>query len=153
MQAGFVSLWTEVGVVNKAQFQQLAQDRIVDARCLLDGRQWGGAYYLAGYAVECGLKACILAHVEAVGAIFQDKKFSEKCWTHDLEELLKLANLKPTLDADAAKNAALSANWAAAKDWKETSRYEQKTQTEAKTIYDAIAIHPDGVLPWLRIRW
>ena len=139
--------------MNRAQLRQLAEDRLLDAACLLAGGRWAGAYYLAGYAVECGLKACIMAHVEAVGAIFQDKKFSEKCWTHDLEELLKLANLKPALDADAAANPALSANWAAAKDWKETSRYEQKTQPEAQALYDAVANHPDGVLPWIRIRW
>ncbi len=29
-----------------------------DAEVLLDAGQWSGAYYLAGYAVECGLKAC-----------------------------------------------------------------------------------------------
>ena len=139
--------------MNRAELRLLAEDRILDAERLLTGTRWGGAYYLAGYAVECGLKACILAYVEAVGAIFQDKKFSEKCWTHDLEELLKLANLKPTLDADTAANAALSANWAVAKDWKETSRYDQKTQPEAQTMYDAIAHDPDGVLPWIRIRW
>lgn len=153
MQAGFVSLGTEIDLVNRAQLRQLAEDRIVDAKCLLDGGRWSGAYYLAGYAVECGLKACIMAHVEAVGAIFQDKKFSEKCWTHDVEELLKLANLKPTLDRDAAANAAFAANWTWAKDWKETSRYEQKTQAEAQILYDAIASNPDGVLPWLRIHW
>jgi HEPN domain-containing protein len=140
--------------VNRAQLRQLAEDRIRDAEFLLTGGRWGGAYYLADYAVECGLKARIMAHVEAVGAIFQDKKFSEKCWTHDLKELLKLANLEPTLDADAAANAALFANWTLAKDWKETSRYEQKTQAEAQAMYDAVANDPDGVLPWMiRIRW
>ena len=76
--------------------------RIREAEFLLGADESVGAYYLAGYAAECGLKACIMAHVEATGAIFQDKKFSEKCWTHDLEELLKLANLKTTLDADTA---------------------------------------------------
>ncbi len=139
--------------MNRAQLRQLAEDRLLDAERLLAGDRWAGAYYLAGYAVECGLKACIMAHVEAVGAIFQDRKFSEKCWTHDLEELLKLGNLKPALDADAAVNPSLSTNWALAKDWKETSRYEQKTQLEAQALYDAIANHPDGVLPWIRIRW
>src|SRR5437868_6200615 len=76
----------EGGAVNRAQLRQLAEDRILDAGCLLAGGRPAGAYYLAGYAVECGLKACILAHIEAAGAIFQDRKFSEKCWTHDLEE-------------------------------------------------------------------
>lgn len=85
----------EGSTVNRAQLRQLAEDRILDAECLLASGRPAGAYYLAGYTVECGLKACIMAHVEAAGAIFQDKKFSEKCWTHDLEELVKLANLKP----------------------------------------------------------
>ncbi|HEX4142162.1 MAG TPA: hypothetical protein VHY91_01320 [Pirellulales bacterium] len=94
-----------------------------------------------------------MVHVEAIGAIFQDRKYSEKCWTHDLEDLLALANLKPNLDADAAANAALFANWGVAKDWKETSRYEQKTQPEAQAMYNAVADDPDGVLAWIRIRW
>src|SRR5438132_2240995 len=116
--------------VNRAQLRQLAEDRILDAACLLAGGRWAGAYYLAGYSVECGLKACIMAHVEAIGAIFQDRKFSEKCWTHDLEDLLKLANLGPTLETDAAANAALFANWAVAKDWKRaaTSRRHSRTR-------------------------
>lgn len=139
--------------MNRIQLRQLAEDRLLDAQCLLAGGRWAGAYYLAGYAAECGLKACIMAHVEAIGAIFQDKKFSEKCWTHDLEELLKLANLKPALDADAAANPALSTNWDVAGEWRETSRYDPKTQAEAQALYDAIANDPDGVLPWLRIHW
>lgn len=133
--------------------RQLAEDRILDAEHLLSAGRWSGASYLAGYAIECGLKACIMAHVESTGAIFQDKKYAEKCWTHDLEALLALASLQAALDADAAANAALSLNWSEAKDWEETSRYEQKTQAEAQTLYDAVANHPNGVLPWIRIRW
>jgi len=139
--------------VNRAQLRQLAEDRIRDAERLLTGGRWAGAYYLSGYAVECGLKACIMAYVEATGAIFQEKKFSERCWTHDLEELLKLANLEPTLGADAAADPALGTNWGVVKDWEETSRYEQRTQAEAQLMYDAIANDPHGVLAWIRIRW
>jgi hypothetical protein len=139
--------------VNRAQLRQLAEDRLLGAECLLAGGRWSGAYYLAGYAVECGLKACIMAYVEANGAIFQDKKFSEKCWTHDLEELLKLAGLKSAMDADAASSANLFGNWAVVQDWEETSRYAQKTQAEAQALYNAIANDPDGVLPWIRVRW
>jgi hypothetical protein len=94
--------------VNRAELRQLAEDRALDAGALLAASRWSGAYYLAGYAVECGLKACILAYVEATGAIFQDKKFAEKCWTHDLDVLLGLANLKTALGVDAAANLALS---------------------------------------------
>ncbi|HEY7422804.1 MAG TPA: hypothetical protein VH682_00960 [Gemmataceae bacterium] len=94
-----------------------------------------------------------MAYVEATGAIFQEKKFSERCWTHDLEELLKLANLGPTLVADIAADPSLGINWGVAKSWKETSRYEQRTQAEAQSMYDAITNDPHGVLAWIRIRW
>ena len=139
--------------MNRGQLRQLAEDRILDAERLLTGGRWSGAYYLAGYAVECGLKACILAYVEAEGAILQDKKFSEKCWTHDLEDLLALANLTPALDNEAAANTVFSSNWATATQWKETSRYQLKTRAEADTMYDAVANATNGVLPWIRIRW
>lgn len=139
--------------MNRAELQQLAEDRILDAAALLAAGRWSGAYYLTGYAVECGLKACILLHVQNTGAIFLDKKYAEKCWTHELETLLVLANLKPAFDRDTAANVVLSGNWGVAKDWTETSRYEQKTQAQAQAMYDAVAAHPDGVLPWIRMRW
>src|SRR5207248_9891874 len=60
---------------------------------LLDLGMWDGAYYLAGYAVEVALKACIIKAVMATDA-FPEKKFSENCWTHDLEKLIVLAGLK-----------------------------------------------------------
>jgi HEPN domain-containing protein len=53
--------------VNRAELRQLASDRIEDARILLAGGRWSAAYYLLGYAVETGLKACILKLVEETG--------------------------------------------------------------------------------------
>jgi len=96
--------------VNRAELRQLAEDRILDAATLLAGGRWSGAYYLAGYAAECGLKACVMAYVETTGVIFQDRKYAEKCWTHDLEALVGLANLKSTLDAEMAANAIFAGN-------------------------------------------
>ncbi len=139
--------------MNRMELRQLARDRLQDAAALLAVGRWSGAYYLAGYAVECGLKACIMAYVEATGAIFQDKKFSEKCWTHDLEVLVVQADLQAALDAQMAGNALFSANWGTVIDWEETSRYQQKTQAEAEAIYDAINANPDGVFQWIQKHW
>jgi hypothetical protein len=100
--------------VNRAELRQLAEDRIEDARILLAAGRWSGAYYLAGYALECGLKACIMARVEKTGVIFQDKKVPEKCYIPDPEKLVELADLKPDLDAATATNATLSGNWGVA---------------------------------------
>jgi HEPN domain-containing protein len=43
--------------VNRQEARQLADEWVVDAKLLLDAGRWHAAYYLAGYAVECGLKA------------------------------------------------------------------------------------------------
>jgi hypothetical protein len=83
----------------------------------------------------------------------QYRKFVEECYTHNLEKLLKTAGLKPALDADTLANPAFMGNWGVVKDWQETGRYEQKTQAEAQTLYDAITNIPEGVLPWIRLRW
>src|SRR5256885_356806 len=79
-------------VVTRADFQKLADERIADAKALLAAKRWAAAYYLAGYAVECGLKACVLVRVTAVAeVIFEDRRYSEKCWTHSLTQLVDLA--------------------------------------------------------------
>jgi HEPN domain-containing protein len=138
--------------VNRLELRQLAEDRIADATILLAGGRWSGAYYMAGYAVECGLKACV-AKLTNQDDFPRERKFVEECYTHDPEKLLRSAGLKAALDADLLMNAAFKVNWEVAKDWEETSRYEQKTQAQAEQLYKAITNDPNGVLPWIRIRW
>ncbi len=41
----------------------MAQERILDAEALINGDRWAYAFYVAGYAVECALKSCILARM------------------------------------------------------------------------------------------
>jgi HEPN domain-containing protein len=139
--------------VNRAHWQALAEQRILAAQALLATQQWSSAYYLAGYAVEFGLKSCILVHVESTGVIFKEKKFSEQCWSHDVEDLVALAGLKDTLIADMAGNPALNANWTIVTEWDEMSRYEQKTQADAEKLYEAITDNANGVMSWIRVRW
>ena len=69
---------------NRAHFQWLAQERIAEALVLLGNSKFSGAYYLSGYCVENGLKACILSKEYSDGLIFRERDFSKKCWTHDL---------------------------------------------------------------------
>ena len=108
---------------------------------------------MAGYAVECALKACVMAYVERSGVIFEDKKYGEKCWTHDFEALVLLAKLEEDLEADCSGSPALGINWDTTTEWSETRRYKQSTQAEAQELYVAIANDPDGVLEWIRRRW
>jgi hypothetical protein len=81
--------------MNRADFQQLAELRLLEARALLAAELPDGAYYLAGYAVECGLKACIAAKTREHD--FPDKKLVEKSYSHDVEKLLDAAGLSDRL--------------------------------------------------------
>jgi hypothetical protein len=140
--------------VNRAHWQRLAEERVVDAQILLGSQRWHAAYHLAGYAVECGLKACILARVDRdSGVIFAAKDFLNNCWIHDLEKLVENAGLKVDRDGLSSTNKAFQGYWAVAKDWTEKSRYDVKTESQAKELIEAITHDPDGVLPWIRKHW
>src|SRR2546430_17740449 len=95
--------------VNRAGVQKMAQERILDARALLDGGRWAYAYYVAGYAVECALKSCVLSRMVLTGAVFKDKKFAEQCFTHDFREIVKLAGLTDELNDQFRASAAAAA--------------------------------------------
>jgi HEPN domain-containing protein len=139
--------------LNRAELQQLSDDRIEDARILLAASRWSAAYYLSGYSLECALKSCILAHVERTGAIFLDKKYAEKCWTHNIVELVKQAGIALERDRATGTNPALYQNWIEVIDWSEASRYEVTNQTDAEALYKALTNNPDGVLPWIKTYW
>jgi HEPN domain-containing protein len=139
--------------VNRAEWQGLAEDRVADAQGLLKIKRWSAAYYLAGYAVECALKACILGLVERTGLIFEDRKYAEKCWTHDLEELMRLAELYEAFRRDMALNPTSKGHWLIVKDWSEASRYRKTPHRKAKELYQAITDKANGVMPWIRNRW
>jgi hypothetical protein len=108
---------------------------------------------VAGYAVECALKSCVLAQMIHTGGVFTNKKFAEECFTHDFGTLVRLAGLTPSLHTELAANPAFVAFWGIAILWKETSRYEQKTQPEADALYLAITDNPNGVMRWIRNYW
>jgi len=93
-------------------------------------------------------------HVERnADVIFREWRYSEKCWTHDIEELVGLAGLRPQRDADMAANQALETHWQIVRDWTEVARYEPATQFKAERLYQAVADNVNGVLPWIRNHW
>jgi hypothetical protein len=66
--------------------------RLREARGLIDLQMYDGAYYLAGYAVECALKTCIAKGTRRHE--FPEKQKVISSHTHDLWDLVKLAKLK-----------------------------------------------------------
>jgi len=115
---------------------------------------WAAAYYLAGYAIECGLKSCVLAYVEKnADVIYREKKYSENCWTHDIGTLVKASGLDALRVAEARANLAFGVNWGHALKWSETMRYKFMPESDAKRLYEAVTHHVNGVLPWIRMYW
>jgi hypothetical protein len=139
--------------VNKTDFEQLADLRLAEAEALLGltPPMPDAAFYLAGYAVECALKACI-AKLTAQHD-FPDKNFATKCFTHKVQELVGLAGLESARIAAMATDAVLAGNWLIVRDWNEESRYERRTVAEATALIDAIRDPNHGVLQWVKGHW
>jgi len=133
-------------IESRAEFQQLADERLDEAKALLDLGKWDGAYYLAGYAVELILKACIIKRLMGTDA-FPTKDFSKDCYTHILTKLLDLAGLDAAL---ATSHANMKANRGVTKDWSEQKRYHRITEVEARALVNAIEDVEYGVLPWVK---
>ena len=110
-----------------------------------------GAYYLAGYAVECGLKACIAKRTRRHD--FPSKDFVRNSCTHDFSQLIKTAELEDQYRIDLDRDSRLAANWRIVKDWKEDSRYAVWTQAQARALIEAITEAPHGVFPWIEQQW
>lgn len=138
--------------MNRTDLQQLAELRIKEARILLEAGSYPGAYYLAGYAVECALKACIAKQTKEYD--FPDQGIVNKSWTHNLKQLLNLAELKDRLDNETKSNKDLDTFWAIVLNWPGEKRYELGvTQEEARNLCDAISEPTNGVLQWLKKWW
>jgi hypothetical protein len=86
---------------DRAHFQRLAELRLAEARILAREGQFSGAYYIAGYAIECALKA-------RIAALFRENEIPDgnlvnRVHTHDLTASLNLSGLeKPLRETDKA---------------------------------------------------
>ena len=137
--------------MNRSDFQQIAELRLEEANSLLNDGRPHGAYYLAGYAVECALKACIARRTQQHD--FPERE-SKSYYSHNLADLINFARLKGELDQAMRLDPALRANWTIVQDWSEESRYEIfRTGPDAAQLLRAISDTNGGLLPWLRQRW
>ena len=136
--------------MNRADLQRLANSRIREAKILFKSGEYSGAYYLAGYAVECALKACFAKGVKRYD--FQDRKGAGKVFTHKLEDLVTVANLDAELLAAIRASSKFAAGWELVSKWTEEGRYSTWTRDDAEAIIEAIA-EKEGVLPWIKRHW
>lgn len=136
--------------MNKTELETLADIRIREAESLLNTGFFHGAYYLAGYAVECTLKACIAKNVKEFD--FPDKKLANDSWVHDLNKLLTTAaGLKQELKDKENQDEDFRLYWVVVSKWSEEFRYDSNiTEQDAHDLFDAITDNQSGVIQWLQ---
>ena len=137
--------------MNRRDFRRLAELRLADAQILLANRRYAAAYYLAGYAVECGLKACIARQFKLYE--FPSRN-AETRYRHGLEALAKNDRLAGALDRQKSSAPKFASNWSVVIDWSGQSRYKHDwSRQEAERLLSAITDVPDGVMEWIRQLW
>jgi HEPN domain-containing protein len=137
--------------MNRTDLKNLAEERLGDAQALLASSRYGAAYYVVGYAVECGLKACVAKLTRAED--FYDKKLASSIFTHKLKDLANYARLSEEIKQSGKNDAAFERNWAQVNSWDEESRYEAHTQAEAEEMIRAVQDPDHGVMQCIRRYW
>lgn len=137
--------------MNRKQLQALSEIRLREAQALFRTKHFSGAYYLAGYAVECALKACIAKQIKRYE--FPDKQRVMDSYSHDLKKLAGLSTLLQSILDRAASNRSFRTNWEIVCQWSEKSRYAITDSIMAKELMDAIMEQDSGVMSWIRQYW
>lgn len=136
--------------MNRRELQALAETRLKDAQALYRAKRFDGAYYLAGYAIECALKACIAKKTKKHD--FPDKQLGNDAYTHDLQRLLGLTDVAEQFKQRSRTNRDLDYRWGVVKDWNEKSRYGRHGRAKSRAMLEAVA-GPHGALACFREYW
>jgi hypothetical protein len=137
------------------QLRAAAERRLADARCLVDSgnqQRANGAMYLAGFAIECLLKALLLerypnlrASVDPATLSKRDREVFALLYRHELDAMLGfLPELEPKLMAVSA--------WTAFKnicaEWTIYARYSPKQESLGRAREYLAAIEEAKI--WLK---
>lgn len=110
-----------------------------------------GAFYLAGYAVECALKACIAKSTRR--GEFPDKRKVESSHSHNLLQLTMVAGLDEACSEQVGRDSNFRYNWEYVQLWSEQSRYRKHDPESARTMLRAVGDRRHGVFSWIKQRW
>jgi HEPN domain-containing protein len=136
--------------LSKAELIRLAEEKLADAKLLLDNGRPGNAYYLAGYAIELLLKAAISARFQA--NTLPDPSWLKDVFQHNLEKLIKLAQFDDEIKHSSDADAEFKGRWDIVLEWKETSRYYARSRRDADALIAAIDDPLHGVFQWLKTK-
>ena len=137
--------------MDRKDLQELSRVRLKEAKALLTLGLHDGAYYLAGYAVECALKACIARQTQRFE--FPDKDKVTKGWTHELNKLVNVAGLADELRDRTKQDFEFLTNWGIVESWSAESRYRRHRPESAHELVKAVDERHHGVIRWIRLHW
>ena len=137
--------------MDRRDLQELSRVRLKEAKALLTLGMHDGAYYLAGYSVECALKACIARQTQRHE--FPDNNKVRKSWTHALNDLVNVAGLKDELQERTNTDFDFLTNWGIVASWSEESRYRRHRPESARELVKAVDERRHGVIRWIRLHW
>jgi HEPN domain-containing protein len=140
-----------ISMLTKSDLEKLAQVRLEGALFLLQAHRLSSAYYLAGYAVELALKACIAKQM--LPNVIPDKELIKAIYTHNLYSLLSTAGLRPQFNEEIRADTQFAVYWMIAKDWDEESRYAFWDQDHAAALLEAVNEPNHGVFQWVKRYW
>ncbi|KAA5603426.1 HEPN domain-containing protein [Blastochloris sulfoviridis] len=137
--------------LRRSDLRAMEQAKIQGAILLLENGRYSNAYYLAGYAVEIGLKACIATQV--IAETIPSPEFLKNVLNHDFPKLVGLAGLATELKEQKDKDSEFAANWAIVSEWSVETRYETRDPMSAQIMIQAVCDPKSGVLEWTKKFW
>ena len=137
--------------MDRKDLQELSKVRLKEAASLLKVGMFDGAYYLAGYAVEWALKACIAKGTQR--GEFPDRKKVESSHSHSLKDLIRVAGLDEARLEQASKDPDFRTNWEVVQSWSEQSRYQRHGPESARVLLRAVGDRRHGVISWIKLQW
>jgi len=113
-----------------------SRHRLDDAQALFEKGRWRGCMYLAGYSLECLLKAKLMQRfrcqtLEVLEQLLHSRRLLSRyrsLFTHDLERLLQLLEAKDRLRGSPKTYGAFSL----ANEWQPAWRYDADLGTEGR---------------------
>lgn len=134
-------------IIPRKALEEIAEARLLEAETLRKAGHYAAAIYLAGFAVECYLKAAICATLHW-------NELRETFKTHDLESLM----LHSGSDSKLRKNSPLVESFAKiretwALDRPDSIRYRRPAdfkKKDAELFMQYVSDPATGIVPWLR---
>lgn len=124
--------------------------KVRDARLLYEHKRYSNSYYLYGYGIELGLKACIARQICA--ETIPDKAVLTGFLDHQIGRLVGLAGLVDQLKIE-RQTPAFDSRWLVVAEWSVDARYEMIDSVTAAAMADAVEHAQYGVMRWLQLHW